>query len=267
MPDPSRPTRLIRALVTLAAWIGATLIGGMAMRHAAVGSMADVVAMLSSTLMLGVVAGLAVLVAATTGYGWRDLRFVAPRWLSLPRVLWFPMLILLPFPALALAFGLPPGNAIAFMALNTALIALSEEWMFRGILFQALRERLRFWPAVIATTLGFGTLHVLNAVALGDLRMAVAQSVAATMTGLLLLALMLRTGSIWTAVVYHMLWNFGILLVAYETTQSIDPELPLPLSAYVTPMLIVLPNFLYGLVLLRHGPDGPKVVQAKLKKS
>ena len=151
-----------------------------------------------------------------------------------------------------LVIGLPPPQSILFLAVNTALVALSEEWMFRGVLFQALRSRLRIWPAVALTSVLFGSIHVLNAFALGDLRLALAQAVAATMTGLLLIALMLRTGSIWTAVVYHLVWNFGILLVAYETARYPLPEGPLPASAYVVPILVVLPNFLYGLILLRR---------------
>ncbi|HLQ19680.1 MAG TPA: CPBP family glutamic-type intramembrane protease, partial [Tabrizicola sp.] len=93
---------------------------------------------------------------------------------------------------------------------------------------------------------------------------AAAQAVAAMMTGILLIALMLRTGSIWTAIAYHMVWNFGILLVAFETVKEPLPEGPLPPGAYVVPILVVLPNFLYGLILLRklpaHRPpqvDGP----------
>lgn len=267
MPDTPFRSRIAKALLTLVAWISASMIVGALTRHGAMNSMADLVAMLSSTVLLGVVAGIIVLAVASRGLTWGELGFVRPRLLALLRFLWFPLLVLLPIPVLAYAIGLPPNRAIAFMALNTTLIALSEEWMFRGVLFHALRARLNFWPAVSLTTVCFGGLHVLNAFALGDLFMALAQSVAAMMTGLLLLALMLRTGTIWTAILYHMLWNFGILLVAYEASAAFDPTVPLPLSAYLTPMLIVLPNFLYALVLLRRVPRGPVALADDLNKS
>lgn len=267
MPERPLRSRTVRAFLTLVAWISASMIVGATMRHGTMHSMADVVAMVSSTVMLGVVAGITVLAVASRGLTWGELGFVRPRWLTLPRFLWFPLLVLLPIPLLAYAIGLPPNRAIAFMALNTILIALSEEWMFRGVLFHALRERLNFWPAVTLTTVCFGGLHVLNASAFGDLYMALSQSLAAMMTGLLLLALMLRTGTIWTAILYHMLWNFGILLLAYEASAAFDPTMPLTLSAYLMPLLIVLPNFLYGLVLLRRVPRGRNLPGNELNRS
>lgn len=252
MPDLPTSRRLSQALVTLLAWAAATVVVGALLRRGSAGSMVDIVETLASGPAWNLLAGIAVLSLATRAFGWRDLCFRAPDGPAMLRLVWFPILTLLPFYAIALALGLPPGRAMLFLALNTALVALSEEWMFRGILFQALRSRLPAWPAVALTSVLFGAIHVLNAFALGDLTLAAVQAVAAMMTGLLLVALMLRTGSIWTAVAYHMVWNFGILLVAYETAKHPLPEGPLPPSAYVVPILVVLPNLLYGLVLLRR---------------
>lgn len=245
------PNRLPQALLTLFAWLAATILAGAFLRADGAG-IAEIVGLLTTGIAWNVVGGLVVLAVATWSFGWRDLGFGAPRLGALAKLVWFPILTLLPFYAIASAIGFPPGRAMLFLAINTSLVALSEEWMFRGILFQALKTRLRIWPAVALTSVLFGTIHVLNAFALGDLRLAAAQSVAAMMTGFLLIALMLRTGSIWTAVVYHMVWNFGILLGVYESVQHPVPDAPLPLSAYLVPLLVVLPNFLFGLVLLRR---------------
>lgn len=244
------PNRLPKALLTLFAWLAATIVVGTVLRPDSAG-IGEIVGLLTSGIAWNVVAGIAVLALATRVFGWRDLGFGPPAAWPVAKLIWFPILTLLPFYAIAFAIGLPPGRAMLFLAINTTLVALSEEWMFRGILFQALRSRLRIWPAVALTSVLFGAIHVLNAFALGDLRLAGAQAVAAMMTGLLLIALMLRTGSIWTAVAYHMVWNFGILLVVYETARYPLPEGPLPPSAYLVPLLVVLPNFLFGLVLLR----------------
>lgn len=251
--------RLKTAFATLLAWLAATVAVGSVMRRGGSGDLSEIIGLLSSGVAWNVVAGLAVLAVASRVFRWTDLGFGPPAVWSLARVIWFPILTLLPFYAIALAIGLPPGRTMLFLAINTALIALSEEWMFRGILFRALGTRLRVWPAVLLTSVLFGAVHVLNAFALGDIALASAQAVAAMMTGLLLIALMLRTGSIWTAVVFHMVWNFGILLVAHETAQYPLPDGPLPLSAYLVPMLVVLPNLLYGLILLRKiGPLPPR---------
>ncbi len=242
---------LQRTFLTLLAWLGATIVAGALLRQEAAG-IAEILGLLSSAIAWNVVGGIMVLALATWAFGWRDLGFGPPQGQAVARLVWFPVLTLLPFYTIALAVGLPPGRAMLYLAINTALVALSEEWMFRGILFHALKARLRIWPAVALTSILFGAIHVLNAFALGDVRLAAAQAVAAMMTGLLLIALMLRTGSIWTAVIYHMVWNFGILLVAYETAKQPGPEGPLPTSAYAVPILVVLPNFLYGLILLRN---------------
>lgn len=244
------PNRLPQALLTLLAWLAATIVAGAFLRADAAG-IAEIVGLLTTGIAWNVVGGLGVLAIATWAFGWRDLGFGPPRLGAVAKLVWFPILTLLPFYGIAWAIGLPPGRVMLFLAINTTLVALSEEWMFRGVLFQALKSRLRIWPAVALTSVLFGTVHVLNAFALGDLSLAAAQSLAAMMTGFLLIALMLRTGSIWTAVVYHMVWNFGILLGAYETAQHPLPEGPLPLSGYLVPLLVVLPNFLFGLVLLR----------------
>lgn len=254
---PDSPNRLSLALLTLLAWLGATVAVGALLRQGSSGSIIEIVEYLSSGLAWNVLAGIAVVAIASRAFGWRDLGFGPPDARALARLVWFPILTLLPFYGIALAIGLPPSRSMMYLAINTMLVALSEEWMFRGILFQALRSRLRIWPAVALTSVLFGSIHVLNAFALGDLRLAAAQAVAAMMTGLLLIALMLRTGSIWSAIVFHMVWNFGILLVAYETAKLQPPQQDLSLSAYLVPILVVLPNVLYGLVLLRKIGNEP----------
>lgn len=248
---PKTPNLLSRALLTLLAWLAATTVVGALLRTGSTDSIVEVIGFLSSGLAWNVVAGIAVLALASRLMGLRNSGFRSPDFRAMARLIWFPILTLLPFYAIGFAIGLPPPRAILFLAVNTALVALSEEWMFRGVLFQGLRSRLSIWPAVALTSVLFGSVHVLNAFALGDLRLATAQAVAAAMTGLLLIALMLRTGSIWTAVAYHMVWNFGVLLVAYESAAYPLPEGPLPLSAYLVPLLVVLPNFLFGMVILR----------------
>ena len=250
MPDaPTR--RLTRALLVLAAWTAAAFVMGAFSRGDTVSNPAEMVTALASGAAINLWAALGVLAGATWLFRWGDLGFHAPDWGKLIRVMGFPLLTLAPLPLLAWGIGLPPGPAIAYLALNTALSALSEEWMFRGILFRALLARFRLWPAVLITSVLFGAFHVLNAFTLGDLRMALAQSVAAMMTGMLLVALVLRTGSIWPAVAYHMVWNFGLLLVAHETLEHLPLNTAPPLSAYLMPMLIVSPNLFFALLLLR----------------
>jgi len=244
--------RLRQAGLTLLVWLVATVLIGAVLRQDRPTSLGELIAGLSSGVAWNVVLGLTVLTLATRLFGWKDLGFNRPDGRAVLRLMWFPGLTLLPIFLMSFAIGLPPGRAIGFLVLNTTLVALSEEWMFRGVLFRALSARLRLWPAILLTAFLFGAIHVLNIFAFGDVAQAAGQATAAMMTGLLLGALLLRTGSIWPPVVFHMAWNFGLLLVTYEAAQHPMLEDPLTLDAYLVPLVIVTPNLLYALFLLRR---------------
>lgn len=249
--------RLRQALLTLALWLFATLGIGMFLRQDGVSSIAELIALLSQGVAWNLVLGIAVLAVATRVFGWSDLGFRAtPLWQAL-RLMWFPILMLLPIFALSVAIGLPTLSAVGFLALNTLLIALSEEWMFRGVLFRAMAARRRLWPAILLTSVIFGSIHVLNSFSYGDLAQSSVQAVAATMTGLLLGALLIRTGSIWPSIAMHMLWNFGLLLVTLKAVQYQQPQQPPTLQALLVSMAIVMPNLFYALYLLRKVRTAP----------
>lgn len=250
-PEATIDIRLRQALLTLALWVFATLGLGLLLRQERVSSLADLIALLSQGVAVNLLLGLAVLAIATRLFGWSDLGFrPTPLWLAL-RLLWFPVLMLLPIFALASAIGLPPLRAVGFLALNTLLIALSEEWMFRGILFRAMAVRQRLWPALLLTSVIFGSMHVLNGFSYGDLTQSSVQAVAATMTGVFLGALLIRTGSIWPSIAMHMLWNFGLLLLTFEAVGEQQPQPAPTLQALLMATAIVMPNLLYALFLLR----------------
>jgi membrane protease YdiL (CAAX protease family) len=146
---------------------------------------------------------------------WRGLGLGRPRPGTL-RLLWLPGLYLLLTAALLATTGLPPAGFMLIVLVNMLLVGLSEELMFRGFLYSGLRDRLSLWPAAILTSALFGMVHVLNVAVTGHLRLALLQSVSAAMLGLLLLALRLRMGSLWPAILLHAFWNFGLLLLGRD---------------------------------------------------
>ena len=79
-----------------------------------------------------------------------------------------------------------------------------EEWVVRGYIYHALKERWRPWWAALASSVLFSLLHALNpnvsAFALLNIILA----------GLILAALVERSGSLWGATLAHGLWNFAI---------------------------------------------------------
>jgi hypothetical protein len=190
---------------------------------------------------------------------WRDVGLNPPwSWRSL-KLLWFPAIYLVLFVGLDVVVGPPPLKTTGFIVLNAGLAALSEEMMFRGVLFGALRTKLAVWPAALITTLLFGCVHLLNVGIVGDFQLVAAQAVAAAMSGMLFIAIRVRTGSLFPAMIFHALWDCALLLAvvgaqaanggtAAAGVGGTNGELQLGLGA----VLLLAPNFLYALFLLRR---------------
>lgn len=195
---------------------------------------------------------IALLFFAIILFKWNDLGFTKPH--SLGRVLWFPSIYLLLFTCGVAFLGLPPLGFVIFVVLNTLMVSVSEEVMFRGILFRAFDRAMPIWPAIILTSLLFGAVHVFNVFITGELTLAILQSIAAAMSGFIFLAIVIRTESIWPAIIYHFLWDCLIFLAtsaakaASTEVATVNPE---GIALYA-PIALNLPNFICALILLRN---------------
>jgi membrane protease YdiL (CAAX protease family) len=239
--------RLAISVATFVGWLLITLVGEqLAGAHRA----------LSETVSRGpgwpFIAAVAFVLAVVAGQRWRDIGL---RDLPSPRSLllaWLPMVYIVGGFALSIRLGLAPTAVVLWVLVNTFLVGLSEELMFRGVLLQALRHTVSIWPAVALTTLAFGAVHSLNVFITGDFWGAVVQSTAAALSGLFFIALRLRTGSLFPCIVVHGLWDCAAFLVALSSASdpagSTAPADPTSLA----PILLVLPNAIYGLWLMRH---------------
>ena len=240
--------RLLLALGAFVIWTLITLVGGR-LRN---GGEAELMAAVTQGINPVFVLAAGFLLAIALWQGWRDLGLErAPALRSLP-LLWLPYLYILGALALAATQGPPPLTLLLLLLVNTFFVGLSEELMFRGVLLQALRGSMAIWPAVLLTSLLFGGVHSLNVFVTGDLAAALLQSSAAFLSGLLFTAIRLRTGSLWPAVVTHGLWDFAnfVLIAAFGVTASAKTA-PTAVEGLL-PALLVLPNALYGLWLMRH---------------
>lgn len=83
------------------------------------------------------------------------------------------------------------------------LVALFEEFAFRGYLLHTLAQSIGFWPAAILLALGFGILHRFNQ---GENLAGVAGVIAIALVFALTLR---RTGTLWLAVGWHAAYDFG----------------------------------------------------------
>jgi len=240
--------RLLLALGAFVIWTALTVIGG---RLRAGGEAELVEGMILGVNWVFPVAA-AFLLAVVAWQRWDDLGLkTAPAPGSL-RLLWLPALYIAAFLVLGASLGLPPLAVIAFVLINTFFVGLSEELMFRGVLLQGLRHSMAIWPAILVTSLLFGAIHSLNVFTTGHLLPALMQSGAALLSGLLFIAIRLRTGSLWPAIVVHGLWDFGVFTMGAAGGAPPGPATAPTSFQTFAPLLLVLPTALYALWLLRH---------------
>lgn len=245
--------RLPLSLLVYVFWAAITILGGIWLSG---GQKQSLIEGISKGPLWNVVAAFFFLVAIIVMAGWRDLKFVAPKPLSSLRILWLPALYIIASLSIVGFLGLPPLNMVLLMLLSTAFVGLSEETMFRGILFQALRTRVKLWPAMIWTSVLFGSVHILNALTTGEFLSALLQAFTATLSGFVFMAILVRTGSIWPAIIYHALWDFGTFAISASieaTGATSSPEVGG--WSFLLPVALVLPNFLYGVYLLRNAKE------------
>ncbi|TXS90777.1 CPBP family intramembrane metalloprotease [Parahaliea maris] len=195
-------------------------------------------------------------VIALFKWDWQAIGFkTAQDW----KLLWLPGLFVLGFIGMAVVTGLPPTATIVIVLVNSMLVGISEELMFRGILFRNLMQTsMGTWAAIWVVSIVFGLVHSLNGFMTGDFIAASAQALAAMMSGIWLHAIRLRTTSLYPAMIIHGLWDFALFLVAAavvaggvaggSSNEIADPNM---LEQILLPALMPLPLFVYGLWLLR----------------
>lgn len=255
-----RRPALPAALLVFALWLGAYFALG-APPLAGGGESGSPTLEMAKGPPVQLVLAVVVLAAASAILRWPGLGLGRPApgsW----RLAWLPALYIAFFLTLAALreapFGGPTPMAAALLLLTCLLVGLSEEGMFRSVLYAGLRSALRPWPSVLVATVLFGAVHTTNALATGALGAAAVQSVNATIMGLALMGLRLRCGSLWPAVVVHVLWDYALFLLDFGNPLPVAETRP-PVAAQLLPSLLLLPLGLYGLWLLRglgSGRDG-----------
>lgn len=96
-----------------------------------------------------------------------------------------------------------PGALLGLLGLMAAA-AVTEEVIFRGVLFRVVEERTGSWIAMVVTGLAFGLMHLLNPNA--SLFGAIAIAVEA---GFMLTAAYMATRRLWVPIGLHFGWNIA----------------------------------------------------------
>ena len=184
-------------------------------------------------------------------FKWKDVGLQAPRSTQSLFVLWLPALYILFFLSLAVSRGFPDDRVILFILLNTLLVGVSEELMFRGVFFKGAYSRFSLWKAVWITSIVFGGIHVLNVIITGDFVAALWQALQVTVIGVWFMAVRLYTGSILPAMFVHWLWDFSVFMAVYGVEEQVASEVVISAERFAL-FLLILPLFIYSLVLIRR---------------
>jgi membrane protease YdiL (CAAX protease family) len=243
-----KPLRLTlsNSLLILAGWLSLTVVIGQLLSSGAQQALASTVT--NGVGIPWVLALLLLCCVARLNGDRRALGLDPPLHWHSWRLVWLPLAYACAMLALDLVKGMPPQRVLVFVAINTALVGLSEELMFRGVLFAGFLSRFTIWPAMLFSSAIFGAAHALNVFTIGQLDAALLQSACAFLQGFGYLAIRIRTGSLWPMVLVHAMWDFSLISGALAPRT----ELSAPSNAVLFgPILIALPLFLYGLFLMR----------------
>ena len=163
---------------------------------------------------------------------WRDLR-----------LFWLPVLAMILIWMLVESSGFPPHRALWFILINTLLVGISEELMFRGILFLGASSKYDWQRAVWITAVIFGLIHALTGMITGNFTAALLQAMMAFLFGVWTAAVRFRLNTIIPLMILHWLWDFGVFSLSAQGGVK-------TLLGAGLPILFAIILFLYGLWLL-----------------
>jgi membrane protease YdiL (CAAX protease family) len=141
-------------------------------------------------------------------------------------------------PNLVQGLDLHARDSVAGESLMQFVNAFGEELLFRGVIF-ALLARLVPGQALLLNGVLFGAMHLIHGVMDGDWAAATHQALVTTAGGLLFVSIRQRTGSLWCAIVLHMLVNLSIIFsglqgeAATTTAENVAIAIELAIAAWV----------------------------------
>jgi membrane protease YdiL (CAAX protease family) len=230
------------SLIVLAIWVVIVLAGELLQVR---GQPTALEELARTQIIFGVVVAALFLVAVITYLKWwPQVGGKGPDQVSDFRLLWLPALALLILLLIVLLIGLPPPQVLVIVVVNTLLVGISEELMFRGVLFHGASSSFSIWRTVWITAILFGLVHALNGFITGSFIAAVIQALLAGMAGVWMVALRIRLKTIIPLIIIHWLWDCLLFMTSFLG------------GLVVLPFAVVL--FIYGLWLLRGYRHGHK---------
>lgn len=185
----------------------------------------------------------------------REIGFTAPIILRSLRLSWLPGLYVLSFLLLAIWSGLPSIAMTSSLLVSTALGAVSQELMFRGILFAGLRSRYSVTATAWISSLASGFAWLPVWLWYGFWELGIADMALGVLLGILFSAIRVRTNSLYPCILLHTVWSYCLTLLRVSGGEF-----------WTQPFFIaiIIPLPVYGLFLLRKKvlPDLPGAAAA-----
>lgn len=154
---------------------------------------------------------------------------------------YIPLIIIIPANGLFFFDATKPPLDILMSVVFMALVAFLEELLFRGFLFKTMEERGSTSAAVIVAGLSFGFGHILNLFNGYSSIDQILQIVIASIIGIVLCILFIRTKSIVPGIIFHCLFN---------SASALSAEVQ-PLYNYIMAGIIIAVSAVYLVYLLK----------------
>jgi membrane protease YdiL (CAAX protease family) len=202
-----------------------------------------------------------ILALVTSLLGWwpevlRDERHIRPWLAALPAGMALVALLFIDY------FAMPSLGAAYLVAATVAtlLVGFSEELLVRGVLLTGLRRLTSERWAWFWSSLTFGLLHVMTALAGRALPLSLLQAAAAFFLGTLLYLARRGSGGILVPMLLHALWDFALFT---EVGAQAD-NLPLNTVGIMLGALVIVGLFIataVAMVLIWTGREGPRAAR------
>lgn len=156
----------------------------------------------------------------------------------------YPVIVITILLALVFMKGVVNTSTILLVLVNTFVVGISEELMFRGILLNSFVQKFSYVKSIIIVSLLFGLVHISNGFVTGDFAAATTQAFMATFSGILFIAMRIRSINIIPAMILHWLWDF----VVFSFITFIPKEVKSEPFVLVISLLFVASPFLFGIL-------------------
>lgn len=172
-------------------------------------------------------------------YGIKNIKELTLRSESKPNY-GFSALLFIPvvgFGLYSIVRGFSPDLAFVILIIDTTLIGIAEEGMYRGILLGAMAKKMNSLLAILLSSALFCALHLLNVIGGLSVSELIGQLGSTFVMGVFLGAMYLETRKILFPIIFHSLWDYILLSGSLEEVQIIPIVL---IGVYVLEVFISL---------------------------